>query len=195
VKPVFFASPSEFRSWLERHHDTTSEVLVGFYKKASGRPSITWPEAVEQALCFGWIDGVRKSLDDTRYTIRFTPRTARSTWSAVNIKKANELIESGLMQPAGLEAFKKRTEAKSGIYSYEQRHAAQFDETQEAQFRANKKAWDFFQSKPPSYRKAATWWVVSAKKEETRLRRLAKLIEDSEHEHTIAPLTPRPKKK
>ena len=195
MKPVFFASPSELRSWLERHHDTTSELLVGLYRKASGKLSITWPEAVEQALCFGWIDGVRKGLDDTRYTIRFTPRTARSTWSAVNIKKANELIESGLMRPAGLEAFKKRTKAKSGIYSYEQRHTARLDETQEARFRANKKAWDFFQSKPPSYRKGATWWVVSAKREETRLRRLARLIEDSEHEHTIAQLTPRPKKK
>ncbi len=195
TEPVFFASPSAFRAWLEKHHDDTSELLVGFYKRSSGRPSITWPESVEQALCFGWIDGVRRSIDDTSYTIRFTPRKARSNWSAVNIKKASELIESGLMRPAGLEAFKKRTEARSGIYSYEQRHLAKLDEDYEARFRANEKAWAFFQSKPPSYRKAVTWWVVSAKKEETRLRRLAKLIEESERENTIGQLTPRPKKK
>ncbi|MGH2700345.1 MAG: YdeI/OmpD-associated family protein [Actinomycetota bacterium] len=195
TEPVFFASPSAFRAWLEKHHDDTSELLVGFYKRSSGRPSITWPESVEQALCFGWIDGVRRSIDDTSYTIRFTPRKARNNWSAVNIKKASELIESGLMRPAGLEAFKKRTEARSGIYSYEQRHLAKLDEDYEARFRANEKAWAFFQSKPPSYRKAVTWWVVSAKKEETRLRRLAKLIEESERENTIGQLTPRPKKK
>ena len=195
TKPVFFASPSELRAWFEKHHDDTSELLVGFYKRSSGRPSITWPESVEQALCFGWIDGVRRSIDDTSYTIRFTPRKARSNWSAVNIKKANELIESGLMRPAGLEAFKKRTEARSGIYSYEQRHLAKLDEDYEARFRANEKAWAFFQSRPPSYRKAVTWWVVSAKKEETRQRRLAKLIEESERENTIGQLTPRPKKK
>lgn len=195
MKPIFFASPAEFRTWLETHHEDTPELWVGFYKKSSGRPSITWPESVEQALCFGWIDGVRKSIDDISYTIRFTPRQARSTWSAVNIKKANELIETGLMRPAGLEAFKKRGEARSGIYSYEQRHLAKLGEAYEARFRANKKAWEFFQTMPPSYRKAATWWVVSAKIEETRLRRLARLIEDSEHEETIAQLTPRPRKR
>jgi len=195
TKPVFFASPSALRAWFEKHHGDTSELLVGFYKRSSGRPSITWPESVDQALCFGWIDGVRHSIDDTSYTIRFTPRKARSNWSAVNIKKANELIESGLMRPAGLEAFKKRTEARSGIYSYEQRHLAKLDEDYEARFRANEKAWAFFQSRPPSYRKAVTWWVVSAKKEETRQRRLAKLIEESERENTIGQLTPRPKKK
>ena len=195
TKPVFFASPSALRAWFEKHHDDSSELLVGFYKRSSGRPSITWPESVEQALCFGWIDGVRRSIDDTSYTIRFTPRKARSNWSAVNIKKANELIESGLMRPAGLEAFKKRTEARSGNYSYEQRHLAKLDEDYEARFRANEKAWAFFQSRPPSYRKAVTWWVVSAKKEETRQRRLAKLIEESERENTIGQLTPRPKKK
>ncbi|MGH2826770.1 MAG: YdeI/OmpD-associated family protein [Actinomycetota bacterium] len=195
MEPIFFASPAEFRTWLETHHEDTPELWVGFYKKSSGRPSITWPESVEQALCFGWIDGVRRSIDDTSYTIRFTPRRARSTWSVVNIKKANELIETGLMRPAGLEALKKRAEARSGIYSYEQRHLATLGEVYEARFRANKKAWDFFQSMPPSYRKAATWWVVSARKEDTRLRRLARLIEDSEHEETIAQLTPRPRKR
>ena len=195
MKPIFFASSAEFRTWLETHHEDTSELWVGFYKRSSSRPSITWPESVEQALCFGWIDGVRRSIDDSSYTIRFTPRQVRSTWSAVNIKKANELIETGLMRPAGLEAFKKRTKDRSGIYSYEQRHLAALGEDYEAQFRANKEAWDFFQSKPPSYRKAATWWVVSAKKEETRLRRLAQLIDDSERGNTIGQLTPRPKKK
>src|SRR5947199_424834 len=140
---TFFQFPSEFRKWLEEHHDSTQELLVGFYKKSSGKPSITWPEAVDEALCFGWIDGQRKGIDATSYTIRFTPRKPRSTWSAVNVKRVGELAGLGLMRPAGLKAFEERTEEKSGIYAYEQENA-RLDDAYEQQFRANKKAWDFF---------------------------------------------------
>ena len=177
------------RAWLEENHDRATELWVGFHKKGSGRPSITWPESVDEALCFGWIDGVRKSLGPESYMIRFTPRKARSTWSAVNIKRARELAAEGRMRPAGLKAFEARTDDRSAIYSYEQRHAARLDPEHEREFRANAKAWDWFQSRPPSYRKTATWWVVSAKREETRLRRLRTLIEDSAQGKTIRQLT------
>ena len=163
------------------------------YKKGTGRPSITWPEAVDEALCFGWIDGVRKSVDDASYMIRFTPRNVRSTWSAVNIKRVAELTELGRMQPSGLQAFAQRSEAKSAIYAYEQRHTVEFEATDEAAFRANKSAWDFFQAQAPGYRRTAIWWVVSAKKPETRLKRLATLIDNSSHGRTLAHLTRSPK--
>lgn len=189
MEPTFFATPSELRAWLAERHDKTQELWVGFYKKGSGKPSITWPEAVDEALCFGWIDGIRKGIDEESYTNRFTPRKAGSIWSAVNIKRVGELTSLGLMLPAGLRAFEKRSEEKSGIYAYEQRDAARLEDADERQFRANKPAWNFFQAQPASYRKAAIWWVISAKKEETRRKRLATLIEDSEHERTIAPLT------
>lgn len=191
MKPTFFATPSAFRTWLEEHHHTTQEVWVGFYKKSSGQPSITWPEAVDEALCFGWIDGVRKGIDDASYTIRFTPRKPRSIWSAVNVKRASELAHLGRMRPAGLKAFEERVEEKSGLYAYEQENAAELNDAYEQQFRANTQAWDFFQAQAPWYRRTAIWWVISAKKEETRLKRLATLIEDSEHGRTIAPLTRR----
>ncbi len=191
VKPTFFATPSAFHTWLEEHHETAQELWVGFYKTSSGKPSITWPEAVDQALCFGWIDGVRKGIDDASYTIRFTPRKPQSIWSAVNVKRAQELARLGLMHPAGLKAFEERDQKKSGLYSYEQRESSQLAPAYEKQFKANKKAWDFFQSKPPSYQQPAIWWVMSAKQEETRLKRLARLIEDSEHGRTIPPLTRR----
>lgn len=190
MRPTFFATPSEFRAWLEEHHDTSRELWVGYYKKSSGRPGITWPESVDEALCFGWIDGVRRSIDDERYTNRFTPRKPRSTWSAVNIARAKELVELGRMHPAGLAAFEARTDDRSAIYSYEQRHQAKLDDDLERQFRANAEAWEYFQSRPPSYRKAAVYWVTSAKKEETRRRRLATLIDDSAHGRTVRPLTP-----
>jgi uncharacterized protein YdeI (YjbR/CyaY-like superfamily) len=161
---------------------------VGFYKKASGKPSITWPESVDEALCFGWIDGVRKSIDESSYKIRFTPRRPGSIWSAVNIKRAGELIELGRMAPAGLRAFDERKEARSVVYSYEQRDSARLEGDYEAQLRANPQAWDFFQAQPPWYQRAASWWVISAKKEETRLKRLATLIEESAQGRTIAPL-------
>jgi uncharacterized protein YdeI (YjbR/CyaY-like superfamily) len=189
MNPVFFATPSQFREWLEEHHDSASELWVGFYKKGSGKRSITWPEAVDEALCFGWIDSVRKSIDDESYTNRFTPRKPRSTWSAVNIKRVGELTAMGLMRPAGLKAFEARSEEKSGIYAYEQRDNAALSEEYERQFRANEKAWEFFQAQPAWYRKTATWWVISAKREETRLKRLAMLIEDSAEGRTIGPLT------
>jgi uncharacterized protein YdeI (YjbR/CyaY-like superfamily) len=188
IKPTFFATPSEFRAWLEKHHDTTQELWVGFYKTNSGKPSITWPEAVDEMLCFGWIDGVRKGIDDVSYTIRVTPRKPRSTWSAVNIKRVKELTTQGFMRPAGLKAFEQRAEERSEIYAYE-RENTRLDDAFEQQFRANTKAWDFFQTQPAWYRKTASWWVVSAKREETRRKRLATLIEDSEHGRTIPPLT------
>ena len=173
--PKFFPTPAHFRSWLERHHATATELLVGFYKRGSGKPSITWPESVDQALCFGWIDGVRKGVDDDSYTIRFTPRKKNSIWSAVNIKRANELIELGLMRTAGLRAFEARDEARSRIYSYE-RAAAAFSPDDEKRFRANRAAWKWFNEQPPGYRKQLTYYVTSAKKPETRLRRLEILI-------------------
>ena len=167
------------------------ELWVGFYKKSSGKPSITWPEAVDQALCFGWIDGQRKGIDDVSYTIRFTPRKPRSIWSAVNVKRVGELTAQGLMHPAGLKAFENRTEEKSGVYAYEQETPAELDADYEQRFRANQTAWDFFQAQAAWYRRAAIWWVISAKKEETRLKRLATLIEDSERGRTVPPLTRR----
>jgi uncharacterized protein YdeI (YjbR/CyaY-like superfamily) len=188
MKPTFFATTSAFRAWLEKNHDSAQELWVGFYKKASGKPSITWPEAVDAALAFGWIDSVRKSVDEISYTNRFTPRRPGSTWSAVNVKRVKELTRLGLMRPAGLKAFDARKEEKSGIYSYEQRHEARLNAAQQREFRANKQAWNFFQRQPPSYRTAAVWWVVSAKREETRRNRLARLIEDSSQGSRVPPL-------
>jgi uncharacterized protein YdeI (YjbR/CyaY-like superfamily) len=188
-RPTFFGTPQEFRAWLEENHETATELLVGFHKKGSGKRSITWPESVEQALCFGWIDGVRRSLGDTSYTIRFTPRKPTSTWSRQNLEKVEELKRQGLIRPAGLRAYDERREAKTGIYSYEQREAAELPPEYVERLRANAAAWEFWTSRPPSYRKAAVWWVVSAKKEETRERRLARLIEDSEKGRTVPPLT------
>lgn len=179
MKPKFFATPDEFRAWLEEHHAQASELLVGFYKKGSGKPSITWPESVDQALCFGWIDGVRRRVDDRSYTIRFSPRKPTSIWSAVNIRRAHDLNRLGLMQPAGRKAFERRDEEKSAIYAYEQRHSAVLPDAYEKQFRANSKAWAFFCSNAPWYRRTATYWVVSAKRDETRLKRLEILIRDS----------------
>jgi uncharacterized protein YdeI (YjbR/CyaY-like superfamily) len=189
MKPRFFATPSKFRAWLQKHHAQSQELWVGLYKRNSGKPSITWPEAVDQALCFGWIDGVRRSLDATSYVIRFTPRKPRSTWSAVNIARSKELAAQGLMNPAGLRAFEKRSDEKSAIYSYEQRKSARLEDTQEQKFRVNPRAWNFFQSQPPWYRRTTTWWVISAKKEKTKAKRLALLIKYSEQEKRIPPLS------
>ena len=179
MEPTFFATPDEFRAWFQGHHEREKELLVGFYKKGTGRPSITWPESVDEALCFGWIDGVRRSLGDEAYTIRFTPRKQKSTWSAVNIKRVGELIELGRMQPAGLKAFHAREESNSRIYAYENRHKISLDPAMEERFRANETAWDFFQAQPPGYRQTAVFWVMGAKQEATRLRRLDQLIADS----------------
>jgi uncharacterized protein YdeI (YjbR/CyaY-like superfamily) len=188
VKPIFFPTPQDFRRWLERHHETESVLLVGFHKKGSGRPSMTWPESVDEALCFGWIDGVRKSIDAESYTIRFTPRRRGSAWSAINLRKVRELIASGRMRPAGLHAFEGRDPERSGTYSFEQRAAARLSPEAEALFQANAAAWTYFQSRPPGYRKTAVWWVVSAKQEATRRRRLRTLIEDSAAGRKVGPL-------
>jgi uncharacterized protein YdeI (YjbR/CyaY-like superfamily) len=188
MEPTFFATPAEFRAWLERHHDSATELLVGFHKRGSGRPSMTWQESVDQALCFGWIDGVRRRIDDTSYSIRFTPRKPRSTWSAVNVKRMKELIEQGLVAPAGMAAFERRADDRTAIYSYEQRHSAQLEADQQQRLEADGKAHAFFESQPPSYRRAAIHWVTSAKRPETRERRLAQLIECSAAGELVPPL-------
>jgi len=188
VKATFFRTPSDFRRWLEQHHATAKELLVGFHKTGSGKASITWPESVDEALCFGWIDGIRRSVDDVTYSIRFTPRKKSSTWSAINIRRVAALTDQGRMQPAGLAAYRARKENKSGIYSYEQRNAT-LVEPYATRLRRNKAAWAFFRAQPPSYQKVANWWVVSAKQEATRLRRLERLIEDSAHGRTIPQFT------
>jgi uncharacterized protein YdeI (YjbR/CyaY-like superfamily) len=193
VKPTFFATAPELRAWLEDNHATASELWVGFYKRGLGKPSITWPELVDEELCFGWIDGVRKGIDAVSYANRITPRKPRSTWSAINIARAKELIALGRMRPAGLRAFERRTDERSAIYSYEQRTKARLDPEAERSFRANKTAWAFFQAQPPSYRSTALWWVISAKREETRQKRLATLIRDSQNGRTVGPLTRRPR--
>ena len=176
MKPSYFATPDRFRRWLEKHHAKNSELLVGFYKRESGRPSLSWPESVDEALCFGWIDGVRRRIDDESYSIRFTPRKPSSTWSAVNIAKVGELERAGRMTDAGRAAFALRKENRSGIYAYEQR-----PQELPAEYRKvldeNRAAAKDFDSCPAWYRKTATWRVVSAKQESTRLRRLAQLVE------------------
>src|SRR6185503_4516890 len=178
MKVRFFRRQSDFRTWLEKYHETSQELWVGYYKRSSLRQSITWQESVDEALCFGWIDGIRKSIDDISYKIRFTPRRQRSIWSAVNIKRVGELTEQGLMQELGLKAFAARREYRSGIYSYEQRSPempAQYAKV----LKKNAAAWKFFQTQSPSYRKTMNWWILSAKREETRLQRLEKLIDYS----------------
>jgi uncharacterized protein YdeI (YjbR/CyaY-like superfamily) len=179
MEPTFFPTPEDFRAWLAENHERETELLVGFYKVGSGKPSITWPQSVDEALCYGWIDGVRRSLGEEAYTIRFTPRKQKSTWSAVNIARVGELIETGRMQPAGLKAFHAREESNSRIYAYENPNKAVFDPALEERFRANEAAWSFFQAQPPGYRKTCTHWVTTAKQEATRLRRLDQLIADS----------------
>lgn len=176
--PTFFAKQADFRKWLDKNHKKETELLVGFYKINSGKQSMTWSQSVDEALCFGWIDGVRKSIDEDTYQIRFTQRKHTSIWSAVNIKKMKSLIQQGLMQPSGLASFEKRTENKSAIYSYENLEIT-FSPVFEKQFKADKKAWNYFQSLAPSYRKPSTNWVMSAKQEITRIKRLNELMEDS----------------
>jgi uncharacterized protein YdeI (YjbR/CyaY-like superfamily) len=178
MKIKYFKSPSEFRGWLKQNHENNCELWVGYYKKRSEQPSMTWPESVDEALCFGWIDGIRKRVDDLRYTIRFTPRKRGSVWSVVNIKRAEALRDQGLLEQSGMAAFAARKENKSGIYSYEQR-SDKLHEPYEQRLRQNKAAWNFFYAQPSSYRKAVSWWVVSAKQEATRLKRLEKLMKES----------------
>jgi uncharacterized protein YdeI (YjbR/CyaY-like superfamily) len=173
--------PAAFRAWLTKHHRGTDELLVGFYKRDSGEPSITWPQAVDQALCFGWIDGVRRRIDDTSYSIRFTPRRPASIWSTINIARVAELAEQGLMRPAGTEAFSKRSEGKSRIYSYERKVDAALDAEHQKLLEANRRAWAFFQTLPPWWRRRAIHRVVSGKREETRIKRLKALIDECEN--------------
>jgi uncharacterized protein YdeI (YjbR/CyaY-like superfamily) len=187
VKPIFFASPAALRKWLQQYGATKQELLVGFYKTTSGKPSITWPESVDEALCFGWIDGVRKRVDDVSYTIRFTPRKATSIWSSINIKRVPALVEKGRMTPAGRKAFEARRENKSGIYSYEQR-PSELIEPYARMLARNAKAAKYFAEQAPSYRRAAIWWVISAKQEETRLKRVRTLIELSSQQQWIPQL-------
>ena len=175
---IFFASAGELRDWFAAHHESADELWVGYHRKATGRPTVTWPQAVDEALCVGWIDGVRYRLDDERHAQRFTPRRKGSFWSAINTKRAAELIAEGRMRPAGLRAFEARSPEKTAIYSYE-REAAAFTKEQQARFEADEPAWAFFQAQPPSYRRTITYWVSSAKRDETRERRFAKLLEDS----------------
>ena len=177
---LFFKTPADFRAWLNQHHSTKEDLSVGFYKKDSGKSSITWPESVDAALCYGWIDGVRRSIDKISYQIRFTPRKPTSTWSAINIKRVAELTKLGLMHPAGIKAFEARQDDKTAIYSYEQRKTSKLPPAYEKQFRANKEAWTFFQRQSPWYQRTATYFVISAKQESTRQKRLARLIQDSE---------------
>lgn len=179
MTPVFFATQADFRKWLEENHQKETELLVGFYKVNSGKQSMTWTQSVDEALCFGWIDGVRTSIDNECYQIRFTPRKPTSIWSAVNIQKIESLINQGLMQPTGLASFGNRKESRSKIYSYE-KEEIKFSPELETQFKANRKAWDYLQSLAPSYRKASTNWVMSARQETTKLKRLSELITDSE---------------
>jgi uncharacterized protein YdeI (YjbR/CyaY-like superfamily) len=179
VEPVFFASAGEFRAWLEAHHATEPELIVGFHRKATGRPSMTWSEAVDQALCFGWIDGVRRSAGPDAYTIRFTPRRPASNWSLINVAKVAELTRLGLMREAGIAAFERRSADRTGIYSFE-RDEAVLDAPLQAELESNGAAWAWFRQEPPGYRRTAVHWVMSAKKEETRRRRLATLVADAE---------------
>jgi len=178
MKPKFFKSSTDFRQWLEENSALSSELWVGYFKVGSGKVSLTWPDSVDHALCYGWIDGIRRRIDDVRYVIRFTPRKPTSTWSAVNIKRVEILVEQGLMRPAGLAAYKARRENQSGIYSYEQR-PTRLPERYGSMLEKNPRALEFFAGQPSSYRRAAIWWIVSAKREETRQRRLEQLVADS----------------
>jgi len=178
MKATFFASQTKFRKWLETNHKKKTELIVGYYKVGIGKPSMSWSQSVDQALCFGWIDGVRRSIDEESYCIRFTPRKSTSIWSAINIKKVEELRGSGLMTPEGEKAFALRTENRSGIYSHE-KEAVDLAPAYEKQFKMNKAAWSFFNLQGPSYKKVMIHWIISAKQEKTRLSRLEKTIEIS----------------
>ena len=184
MNPKFFASAAEWRAWLEANHAKETELLVGFYKKNSGRPSMTWPESVDEALCFGWIDGVSRSIDEVSYSKRYSVRRPGSIWSKVNIAKAESLIARGRMTEAGLAKFRERSSAKSGIYSFEQ-GAVELDAASVTAFQENPGAWEFFQSQTPSYRKKGTWGIVSARQPLTRQQRLARLIEASGNRQRI----------
>jgi uncharacterized protein YdeI (YjbR/CyaY-like superfamily) len=189
AEPVFFESAAAWRTWLEKNHASAADLLVGFHRKAPGQKTLTYPQALDEALCFGWIDGVRRSLDGARWYIRFTPRKAKSIWSLVNIRHGQRLEKAGRMAAPGLKAFEGRDAKRSGLYSFEQRTAANLDRASAKAFRAKPRAWAFFQTQPPGYRRTTTFWVMSAKKPDTRARRLAQLVDDSGHGRRIALLT------
>jgi uncharacterized protein YdeI (YjbR/CyaY-like superfamily) len=184
ISVTFFPTPAHFRHWLERNHQTKTELWVGYYKRSTGQPSITWPQSVDQALCFGWIDGIRKAVDEVSYMVRFTPRRKTSVWSAVNIRNVQRLIETGHMRPVGLAAFAARQEHRCEIYSYEQR-PQDLPEPLAKRMRKNKRAWQFFEAQPAGYRRQITWWIVSARTEAIRQKRLAALTEASAKERRI----------
>lgn len=184
MQATFFSTQQAFRNWLKKNHKKEAELFVGFYKVGSGKPSITWSQSVDQALCFGWIDGVRKSIDSESYCIRFTPRRPNSIWSDINIKKVEELSKTGLMMPAGQKAFDLRTENNSRVYSHE-KEATVLDAKFLRQFKKNKKAWEFFSTQAPSYKKVITHWIMSAKQEKTRISRLEKTILVSEQQKRL----------
>jgi uncharacterized protein YdeI (YjbR/CyaY-like superfamily) len=188
-EPIFFDSPQAFYDWLDEHHESETEVYVGYWKTRTGKATLTWSEAVDQALCFGWIDGRRNGIDDERHMQRFTPRKPTSNWSNINVEKMKKLIEAGLVKPAGLAAFERRRADRTGIYSFERKEEATLEPEQEELFKANAAAWEFFQAQAPSYRRTAIHLVVSAKKPETRERRLNQLIEDSAAGRRLAQLT------
>ena len=187
-QPIFFETSARFRAWLKKHHASRSEQWVGFYRKQSGKRSISWPESVDQALCFGWIDGIRKTIDADSYKIRFTPRRAGSNWSALNTRRVTMLIRQGLVESAGLAAFRNRTSSKTRQHSYENRRSAHLGAAAERRFRSDSRAWSWFQNQPPGYRQTAIWCVVSAKRPETREKRLYALIIDSHSGRKIKPL-------
>jgi uncharacterized protein YdeI (YjbR/CyaY-like superfamily) len=185
--PIFFDSPEAFYAWLEENHDKETEVWVGYWKKRTGKPTLTWSQAVDQALCFGWIDGVLKSIDEQSHRQRFTPRQLTSNWSTINVEKVARLTAEGKMSPAGLAAFERRAGTEGGAYSFERREDAAFEPDQEHRFQANKKAWTFWEAQPPSYRRAATHWVTSAKRPDTQGKRLNELIDDAAACQTAPP--------
>lgn len=191
MKPKFFSTPAQFREWLERNHDSASELLIGFHKKSSGKKSITYHEALDEALCFGWIDGVRKKLNETSYMQRFTPRKPRSIWSNINVGHVERLKKEGRMHASGLAAYEKRDPKRTGIYSFEN-DPAKLTPLFEKKFRANKKAWDFFQEQAPYYKRLMIYRIMNAKKEETKIRKLDQLIEVSANGQRIGLLTAKP---
>lgn len=176
TEPKFFKTAEAFRRWLARYAAERDELIVGFMKRATGQPSMTWPQSVDEALCVGWIDGIRKRIDDERYLIRFTPRRKGSHWSAINIRRVGELQAAGRMLPAGLAAFAQRTEAKSAKASYEQPVMPELEPAQLKTFKRDKAAWKFYEAQPPGYRRMVNWWVISARQEATRTKRLSTLI-------------------
>ncbi len=193
---TFFATPAEFRAWLETHYDTATDLVLGFYKKDSAKKGITYAEALDEALCYGWIDGIRRRNDDDSFTVRFTPRKPRSIWSDVNVNHVARLSAEGRMLPAGLKTFEERKAERSGIYSFEQDQTSLvLNEAQEERFKANAAAWTFFQKQAPTYQKAAIWWIISAKREDTREKHLQSLIEVSEKGERLKQFRPDPQPK